>query len=85
MFTFSNTFYPPPLKKKKKSHLIKAHNSLDTSKLLENKKKTGGCRELFLPENDFQTNTIVNFSKKPSKQEALGNYFCPKMISKQAL
>ena len=27
------------------------------------KKKTGGCRELFLPEIDFQTSSTVTFSK----------------------
>ena len=30
---------------------------------LENQ-KTGGSRELLLPENDFQTSSAVNFQKK---------------------
>ena len=46
---------------------MKALNSLDSSKpyekLLENL-KIGGFRELFLPENDFQTSSAKNFSKK---------------------
>ena len=45
-----------------KTQLIKIHNSLDSSKpygrLLENQ-KTGGSRELLLPENDFQTSSAV--------------------------
>ena len=34
-------------------------------RLLENQ-KTGGSRELFLPENDFQTRSTKYFLKKPS-------------------
>ena len=44
-----------------------AHNSLQSSRpyerLLENK-KTEGSRESFLPENDFETSSTVNFPKK---------------------
>ena len=50
-----------------KTHLIKALNSIDSSrpyKRLLQIQKTGGSRELFLPENDFQTSSTVNFSKK---------------------
>ena len=50
-----------------KTHLIKALNSLDSSrpyKWLLQIGKTGGSRELFMPENDFQTSSTVNFSKK---------------------
>ena len=47
--------------------LLMSTNSLDSSRsyerLLENQ-KTGGSRELFLPENDFQTSSAVNFPKK---------------------
>ena len=50
-----------------KTHLIIALNSLDSSRLygrlLENQ-KTGGSRELFLPENDFQTSSTKIFQKK---------------------
>ena len=49
---------------------MKVFNSLDLSRpcgrLLENP-KAGGSRELFLPENDFKTSSIVlivNFPKK---------------------
>ena len=49
-----------------KTHQIKSLNSLDTSrsykKLLENQ-KTGGSRDLFLPENYFQASSTKNFSK----------------------
>ena len=59
-FAFLNAYYP-------KAQLIKALNSLDSSRtygrLLENP-KTGGSRELFLPENDFKTCSAVKFSKK---------------------
>ena len=48
-----------------KTHLIKALNSLDSfriyGKLLENQEE--GSRELFLPENDFQTTSTKNFLK----------------------
>ena len=39
-----------------KTHLLKALNSLDSSRTygrLSENQKTGGSRELFLPENDF--------------------------------
>ena len=58
------------------SQLIKIHNVLDSSRpygrLLENK-KSGGSRELFLPENDFQTSSTVNFPKKPTRFWRPGN------------
>ena len=51
----------------RKPQLIKIHNSLDSSRperrLLKNK-KIETFRELFLPENDFQTSSTVNFQKK---------------------
>ena len=47
--------------------LLMSTNSLDSSRsyerLLENQ-KTGGSRELFLPENNFQTSSTVSFPKK---------------------
>ena len=53
-----------------KTHLIKALNSLDSSRpyerLLKNP-KTGDFRELFLPENDFRTCSAVNFSTTKKK------------------
>ena len=62
-FAFLNVYYP-------KTHLIKALNSLDSSRpygrLLENQ-KTGGSRELFLPENDFQTSSTNIFPKQASR------------------
>ena len=36
----------------------------DHMKDCEKIKKTEGYRELFLPENDFQTSPVVNFPKK---------------------
>ena len=49
-----------------KTQLIKALNSLDSSRpykrLLENP-KTGGSRDLFLPENDFNTFLHSKFKK----------------------
>ena len=58
------------------SQLIKIHNVLDSSRpyrrLLGNK-KSGGSRELFLPENDFQTSTAVYFPKKPTRFWRPGN------------
>ena len=48
---FLNVYYP-------KTHLIKALYSLDSSRSygrLSQNPKTGGFRELFLPENDFKT------------------------------
>ena len=60
MLAFLNFYYP-------KTHLIKALYSLDSSRsygrLLENP-KPGASRELFLPESDFKTSFVVNFSKK---------------------
>ena len=59
-FEFLNVYYA-------KTHLIKALNSLDSSrpfKQLLQIQKTGGSRELILPENDFPTSSRVNFSKK---------------------
>ena len=57
---FLNAYYP-------KTHSIKSLNSLDSSRrygrLLENQ-NTGDSRELFPPENDFQTNSTKKFSKK---------------------
>ena len=55
-----NAYYP-------KSHLIKALNSrhsLRPNGGLSQNPKTGGFRELFLPENDFKTCSTVNFPKK---------------------
>ena len=57
---FLNVYYP-------KTHLIKALYSLDSSRpngRLSQNPKTGGFRELFLPENDFKTCSTVNFPKK---------------------
>ena len=55
-----NAYYP-------KTHLVKALNSLDSSRpygrLLENP-KTGGSRELFLIEGDFQTSSTKIFPEK---------------------
>ena len=60
IFAFLNAYYP-------KTQLIKIYNFLDSSRpygrLLENP-KTRGCRELFLPENDFQTSSTQIFPKK---------------------
>ena len=50
-----------------KTHLIKALNSLDSSRpngRLSQNPKPGGFRDLFLPENDFKTCSAVNFPKK---------------------
>ena len=59
-FAFLNACYP-------KTHLTKALNSLGSfrpyGELLENQEE-GGSRELFLPENDFQTSFTKNFLKK---------------------
>ena len=56
-FAFLNAYYPKKTPKP---------NSLDSprpyGRLLENK-KTGGCRELFLPENDFQNSSPICFAK----------------------
>ena len=52
---------------KPKTQLIKALNSIDSSKSYRRQSqnpKTGGSRELFLPENDFKTFSTVNFIKK---------------------
>ena len=63
-FAFWNAYYP-------NTHLIKALNSLDSSspygRLLE-KQKTGGSRELFLP--DFQTSSTKIFQKNIQILEA---------------
>ena len=60
IFEFLNVYYS-------EIHLIKALNSLDSSKphnWLLKIQKIGGSRKLFMPENDFQTCFKVNFSKK---------------------
>ena len=60
IFAFLNAYYP-------KTHLIKVLNSLDSARLnggLSQYPKTGGFRELFLPENDFKTCSSKHFSKK---------------------
>ena len=58
-FAFLNVYEP-------QTQLIKINISLDSTIpykwLLENQ-KTGGFRELFLPENDFQTSSTVDFPK----------------------
>ena len=57
-----------------KTHLIKALNSLDSSRpngRLSQNLKTGSFRELFLPENDFKTCSAVNFPKKHPDFEGL--------------
>ena len=49
-----------------KTHLLKALNSLDSSRTygrLSENLKTGGSRELFLPENDFRTSSTKNSLK----------------------
>ena len=59
-FAFLNVYYP-------KTYLIKVLNSLYTSRLngrLSQNPKTGGFRDLFLPENDFKTCSTVDFPKK---------------------
>ena len=48
-------------------HLIKAHNSLDFSRLngrISENAKSGGFREPFLPEVDLKTSSAVNFPKR---------------------
>ena len=50
-----------------KTHLVKALYSLDSlrpNEILLQNPKTGGFRELFVPENDFKTCSTVNFPKK---------------------
>ena len=57
---FLNVYYP-------KTHLIKTFYSLDYSKpngRLSQTPRTGGFRELFLPENDFKTCSATNFANK---------------------
>ena len=57
---FFNAYYS-------KTHLIKALNSLESSKpygRLKENKKTWCSRELFLPENDFQASSTEKFSIK---------------------
>ena len=44
-------------------------SSRSYKRLLKNK-KTGGSRELFLPENDFQTSSTANFPKNIQILEA---------------
>ena len=59
-FAFLNIYQP-------KTQLIKIHDSIDSSRQygrLSENPKTGGSRELFLSENDFQTSAAVNFLKK---------------------
>ena len=57
---FLNVYYP-------KTHLMKALYSPDFSRangrLLQHP-KSGGFRELFLPQNDFKTCSTENFPKK---------------------
>ena len=51
---------------KPKTQLIKVLNSIDSSRSygrLSQNSKTGGFRELFLPENDFETCSTVDFQK----------------------
>ena len=66
MFCILNVYYP-------KTYLIKVFNSLDSSRpyerLLENH-KTGGSRELFVPENCFQTSSTKHFPKNIQILEA---------------
>ena len=65
---FWNVYYP-------KTHLIKALNSLDSSRpngRLSQNPETRGSRELFLPENDFKTCSAVNFPKNIQILEAPG-------------
>ena len=50
-------------------HWICIDSSRPYGRLLENQ-KTGGSRELFLPENDFQTSSAVNFQKNIQISEA---------------
>ena len=52
---------------KRKTQLLKALNSIDSSRShgrLSQNSKSGGFRELFLPENDFKTCSTVNFPKQ---------------------
>ena len=76
---FLNVYYP-------KTHLIKALYSLDSSRpngRLSQNPKTGGFRELFLPENDFKTCSRVNSRKwlKNRNLWFLELYFYLKYIS----
>ena len=60
LLTFLNVYYP-------QTHLIKVLNSpysLRPNGRLSQNLKTGGFRELFLPENYFKTCSSVNFLKK---------------------
>ena len=63
----------PQHHRKPKVQLTKIHNSLDSSRphrrLVENQKR-GSSRELFLPENDFQTSSTINFPKNIQILEA---------------
>ena len=65
-FTFLNAYYP-------KTHLIKALNSLYSSKAsgrLSQNPKTEGFRKLFLSKNDFKTCSAVNIFLKKKILEA---------------
>ena len=53
---------------------MKIHNSFNssiTNGTLRENQKTGGSRELFLPENNFETSSAVNFPKKHPDFEGL--------------
>ena len=39
------------------------YSSRSYGRLLENQKE-GGSRDIFLPENDFQTSSVINFQEK---------------------
>ena len=58
---FECLFTPKSIQTKLSTLLIDSSRSY--KRPLENQ-KTEGSRELFLPENDFQTSSIVNFPKK---------------------
>ena len=67
IFCILNSYYS-------KTHLIKALNSLDSSRpnggILSQNSKNKGFRELFLPENDLKTCSAENF---PPKHADFGN------------
>ena len=81
-FAFLDAYYP-------KTHLIKSLNFLDSSRpyerLIENE-KTGGSRELFLPEDDFlnsytkiffeKSMKILEPWKSPENKKFRLNFFC---------
>ena len=56
-FAFLNAYYPK--KTQNPTLLILPDHMEDCLKI----KKTGGCRELFLPENDFQNSSPICFPK----------------------